>query len=218
MKPRTRALVLSSLAAALAIWACSFPDVQFVSGDSTEDGGNDVATPDTGTDVGAGGDAALPPDVDPNGKDSGTAPKVDGGGIVEAGPDGEGCIKGRCDCDGDDFSNGGPGCSDAGPLDCDDMNKLVYPGAERDFRIETEWPSTHTPSFDWNCDGQSKKHYSYGVNCGGLLSNCNVEGFSDNPACGIEGSYVTCKPGLALPGLPLTCVVNTTEKRIQGCR
>ncbi len=187
--------------------ACGFPSVEFA-----PDG---VSVPETGTgDEGSlgGADAALPPDVDPAGKDR-DASTYDGASKIDA----AGCTS--CDCDNDKFLSRNAPCT-GGPgtvYDCDDSDPGINPDIDN---IDTSaWPSkTATKTYDWNCDGEVTKQYAYDINCNALQlgAQCSsIQGFTTDVPCGQTGTFVTCKSGLF--GL-LGCAPGPTEARRQACK
>lgn len=203
---RRRRLVLIAFAmsTAGAIGAsCSFPEPTFgpVGPDSSTTDGPAIDSPGDSP-VGAN------EDVDPTGvqKDATTLP--DGGGRLEAGIDAASC----CDCDNDMFTAEGGTCGKPSG-DCDDLHPFIKPGSE--FVASVTWDTTHAPIYDWDCNGTVSKQYNYGVSCNTLITGgCEKQGFTTDVACGASGPYVICKA----PGIGLSCVVDKTETRTQGCR
>jgi hypothetical protein len=207
MSKRLAFLGISVLSGAAAFVACGFPDVSFAPDDGSEggpsslDGSNDGQTADGNVKSDAAN--VLPPDVDPEGgaKDATTIP--DGSQQVDA-------AAGCCDCDMDSYKADGGTCG-APTGDCDDLNKYVRPA--QDFVVSTNWTSTHTPTFDWDCSGAVTKQFAYNVNCAGV-ANCTAQGFTTDVPCGEQGDYVFCKAAV----IGLLCTEDHREKRSQGCR
>jgi hypothetical protein len=184
---RTRAkLVLIATAAStllgLAV-ACSFPDVSFSTTGGASEGGADGSTSDVGTDV-----LVL---VD--GSDPGAMVGHDASEPIDA----AGCPATQCDCDDDHYLNlSKPGCApeagvDAGPSDCDDFDQTTHPG-QKPLAVKARPPRDG----DWNCMNGVEKFYTPNVKCtslGGGSACDSTFGFEDDPPCGIEGTYVTCK-------------------------
>ena len=183
-------------------------------------GGDPFAGDDPGIEAGMaeGGETdspvgdALPPiganeDVDPDGGSSDAMTIPDGGGRLEAGIDAASC----CDCDGDGFKADGGACPKLSD-DCDDLHPYLKPGQA--FITSPVWDTTHTPVFDWDCNGAVSKQYNYGISCGTNVGGCNKQGFATDVACGASGTYVFCKPA----NLGLNCMVDRMETRTQACR
>jgi hypothetical protein len=204
---RSRILVLASAfttAIALAA-ACGFPDPQLVPDDATETGPDgtlpDGATTADGGEGGAPFDAVEPDAPPPIGDAAGEKPPID----ANCDP---------CDCDGDGFiAADAAACPDAGgrARDCDDLDPRAHP----DAGFRTDQPTADTKG-DWNCDGvRNRQIPAVNVKCsdhGGLLGDCNTtEGFTADPGCGQEGSYVYCTGGI-------NCINGTLEDKTQGCK
>jgi hypothetical protein len=194
--------------------ACSFPEVSFAPVGGTPESGT-VDSP-SGADGQAGDSAPVGAneDVDPTGsmKDASTVPE--GGGHIEAGPDG--C----CDCDNDNVMADGGTCGKPS-RDCDDLNKYIFPG--QGPVASSTWNTTWTPTYDWDCDGVVLKQYNHGVGkCTShsqVLDSCAAHqgGFEGDPACGTSGHYViTCAndPNALSTG----CVETSGIDRVQGCQ
>ena len=215
----SRAGFLLSAAVGVIVFAvhCGFPNPPIESIGGEDDAG------EAGSDAQAVIDAgALPPDVDPSGKDQDAAVRDDATvPRPEAGADGAppvGCAASGadpCDCDGDGAKNNAPGCLPVGEkADCDDYDKLISP-KQTQF-VAAPWdPISPAKAGDWDCDTNVTKQFPYDVKC--ELLNCGLEGFSGHPDCGQAGPYVFCQQEL-LPILGLTCRVKKTEIRVQGCR
>ena len=124
--------------------------------------------------------------------------------------DAAGCM--TCDCDGDGYNAGT--ClagADSGPVDCDDIDPSRHPGQ---LFVATIPPGDQVPSGDWNCSGSAEKQYAANVVCGSYTMPCDTHsGFVTDPGCGMNGDFVTCKGGLALP-----CMDGAKQKRTQSCR
>jgi hypothetical protein len=93
--------------------------------------------------------------------------------------------------------------------DCDDQDKEAFPGQD-------QWlgrPTTGNQDFDFNCDGTEEQQYPEVINCALAPPSCKGEGWKGSvPACGGEGTYVTCiKEGSA-------CVEDVGETRTQHCQ
>jgi hypothetical protein len=217
-----RWLLLVIAGAPLALFeACSFPDVEFGSGDTaTEAGGPTEAESQLPPDEGSNPPRPHPPDVDPDGGSAEAAvrdsaplerPDAEAGVVGCAGAGGQ-----PCDCDDDKALNGGPGCipPDDEKIDCDDFDPLVDPKAGF---VAAAWDprSPHVPANDWNCDGTVTKQFDYGIQCS--LSDC-TQGFAQDIPCGATGTYNICKGTVNVLGLLTLCSVGTTEERVQGCR
>ena len=194
---------------------CGFPSPQILPDEGvTAEAGADVESTSEG--------GALPPDVDPNGKDQDAAVRDDASvPRPEAGPDGApppvGCAAtgaNPCDCDGDGAFNNAKGCLPIGEkADCDDYDKLISP-KQTSFVKEPWDPKSPAKEGDWDCDTNVLKQFPYDVKC--ELLNCGLQGFSGHPDCGQPGQYIFCKP-VVVNLVPL-CVVDKTETRIQGCK
>lgn len=214
-----RKLLLVALAASplLAIGAaCSFPDVSFApSGGVPESGTTDSPTGSDGPVTGEGGSVVgANEDVDPMGatKDASTVP--DGGGHIEAGPDG--C----CDCDDDQVMADGGSCAKPA-RDCDDLNPFIFPG--QGPVSSSMWNTAWTPTYDWDCNGVVLKQYNHSLGkCSShsqVLDTCAAHqgGFEGDPACGTSGHYViTCANDPTL--LSMGCVETAGIDRVQGCQ
>lgn len=117
----------------------------------------------------------------------------------------------RCDNDGDGFyALTRPGCEDAGGLDdCDDDDARVRPN--QSF-LELASPAR---GGDWNCSHVVEKAYPTNVSCGLLaLGACaGVQGFTGDPACGEESSFITCEVKVLIG-----CGTASTTTRKQACK
>lgn len=201
-------LAASTLGGAIAVAsACSFPEPTLV--DSPDD--------DASSSSGDSGDAQALADVvfdnvfaidgnqnvDPDGgsQEAAVAPEA---GLVDS----SGCPD-KCDCDEDTVRSDNPTCPNPGN-DCNDLDPFI----PHDGFVASK-PVGH--SGDWDCDGKVTKQHPVNIGCG-LIGDCSAQGFKDDPPCGVLSTYVFCKQGLALPGVPLVCVEDRTETRIQGCR
>ena len=215
MSIRGRKIAILAVGVVSAAVACGFPSVEFAPDgfDGAETGVTGDERPlDEAGGADGGADAALPPDVDPSGKDK-DASSYDGASKVDA----SGCTS--CDCDGDKFLSreapctGGPGTV----YDCDDSDPGINPNIE--YIATSSWPSkTTTKTYDWNCDGEVTKQYAYNINCNALQlgAKCStIQGFTTDVDCGQTGTFVTCKSGLF--GV-LGCAPGPTENRRQGCK
>ena len=218
MNARRRLLFGAAVVTPL-LWAlaCSFPEPTFVPDEPGD--GSDATADQTGeTDAAVDGEASvvLPPDVDPEGgtHDATTVSPDASIPRPDAGPDADAGTPTCCDCDKDTHTQNATTCTGARD-DCDDYNSGIHPG--QDF-VSSPWDKTspHLPAGDWDCNGTTVKQYAYGVTCL-LLTNC-TEGFATNLDCGQTGTYNFCKQSLPIPGLPLTCQVDHSEQRTQGCR
>lgn len=203
------------MSAVALVVACAFPEPTLVPDDAGA--GTDVSAESATVTplVDASDDRAAigaNEDVDPTGAEQDATTIPDGGGRLDAGADAA-C----CDCDGDGFMTDGGAC--AKPTgDCDDQHPYVKPG--QGFVASTIWDTPHTPTYDWDCNGQTVKQYAYGV--GKCSDHAKLEGcgnfqnaFEGNPACGETGHYVvTC----AAEGLGLACTETAGDDRVQGCR
>jgi len=204
------ALVLSLLLEACALeWNLAPPEKTPESNTTglESDSGVDVTTPVQEDPVDAGTqqvlDAAVP-----------DAEIFDARVLEDAGEkvDASGCQPTDCDCDDDGYNDlTKAGCADAGgPNDCDDTDTRTHPN--QDFVSE---PGEAPRNGDWNCVNGVEKLYPTGVSCGLLaLGACaGVQGFSGDPACGVEGAYTGCKVQAGL-----FCVAAPTSPRKQACR
>lgn len=198
-----RTVVVASVVSAAIAGACA--DLAGLTGGGA-DAGSDAPLADAGLDASSdppdGG--ATDSDVDPNGADAEA-------GLVDAAPSDAAC--GVCDCDGDGYRLDAADAACMGPAgDCDDGYAAVSPNAP--FVSNGTWPSSHQPSFDWNCDGTVTKQLLYDFTCpSGLLGPCTGEGFVGHPGCGEAGTYAQCK------GSPPNCVLtNEPMPRTQSCR
>ena len=161
---------LSSLATVSAAVACSL-----VIGDLPE--GVDPAL--SGGASGAGGTSG-------GGGASGSGGASGAGGASGGG--GGACLKGPCDCDGDDFVSAF--CSQGD--DCDDSDPVAHPGQTAWFDVKRK----DGQGFDYNCDGNEDREFSE-LACGGLsnlLCSQQADGFhKPAPPCGESGSFGKCK-------------------------
>lgn len=192
--------------------ACSFPEPNIV---PLADGGSNPDAPgdeDTGTDATADADPfadVVEPDAAPPiGDATSEKPFVD-----EAG-----CF---CDCDKDGYrtkDQDATACSDAAAstakFDCDDLD----PRANPDAGYVKELPTKDTRG-DWNCDTVTNREVKrVNLSCaslnGGIVgNNCTgAEGFTADPGCGEEGTYVVCQ------SVNLACDVKENRIEKQGCK
>ncbi len=215
MNGRRKLLVLAlAISPVLAIGAaCSFPDVSFAPAGAGSEGGVDGGNSDSPVTV-DGRVVGANEDVDPMGslKDATTVP--DGGGHIEAGPDG--C----CDCDNDQVMADGGACGKPS-RDCDDLNFYIHPG--QGPVGSSTWNTTWTPTYDWDCDGVVLKQYNHSIGkCSShshVLDSCGAHqgGFEGDPACGTTGHFVTTCANDPKP-LSTGCVETAGIDRVQGCQ
>ncbi len=77
-----------------------------------------------------------------------------------------------------------------------------------------------------NCNCDPSQMYPTNVQCGTVASLLNIgigctgpsEGFSDNPACGQKGNFVTCTGALTVLGLGTACTASPGPSTMQECR
>lgn len=227
---KTRALVLAAGAAGstFLIWACTFPDITYVTVVNPD------ATPNPSTTDGGTFDFdAANANVDPEGakQEAGTADTTPGPD-PDAGEAGCAAVGGTaCDCDNDQNQNSS--CPDPTPDDCDDFNRNVKRGQ---VFIASAWdagrPSTHRPEYDWDCDGNVTAQYSVGHDpkllgiplgdpCSGKPGCAQgfVLGFKEAEVkCGATGTLIYCKDA---PNGLFGAIVCATEKEVptpMGCR
>lgn len=187
--------------------ACGFPEPELVP-DGTTEAGADGATPEDDGGAGDGGfraDVVIEPDAPPPIDATSEKPPVD----ANCDP---------CDCDDDGFATDDTAtCPDAGGKprgDCDDKDSRANP----DAGYRSDLPTLDTRG-DWNCDTKVNRQSSVNIDCanyGGLGGGCsNVSGFTGDPGCGIEMSFVFCKTS-GLTG----CVQDPAkgEQRTQRCK
>lgn len=211
MKRRRRffmAAGVTSLTGIAIASACGFPEPTLI--DAANEAGPSSSS--SSGDAPSGEDASVPKDatladsifaidgnenVDPDGasQEAAVAPEA---GLVDA----AGCT--TCDCDQDDAASEAGTC---GGNDCNDLDPFIpHEG------FVASKPNGH--SGDWNCDGKVTKQFPVNVNCG-ALQNCNIAGFTGDPACGTAGEFITCKDSL----LPFVlCEKASTETVLQGCK
>jgi hypothetical protein len=119
------------------------------------------------------------------------------------------------DKDGDGYAVAGPalvacscppGTASRDPavvIDCNDENPAVHPGALvfHDSPYCVPGTGCATQSFDYDCSGAEEPlHGSTFAGCGAKSAGCPGTGWTGGvPACGSNGTYVTCKASL------LTC-------------
>ena len=144
-------------------------------------------------------DSSIAPDVADE-----TSPTSDAGGS-DAGADVDPCDRDR---------DGVRSQTCEGGADCDDEDERAQP--EAGFRSDEPTPKTKG---DWNCDGKVTAEHSLVFNCSAFNSfavSCStLEGFKDNPGCGMEGTYAKCKNPPVLGG---ACIEDLAEKRKQACK
>jgi hypothetical protein len=193
--------------------ACSFPDVSFApAGGTPESGTSDTPMGSDGQVTGDGAAVGANEDVDPTGAMM-DASKVPDSQRIEAGPDG--C----CDCDNDQFKPDSSACASTSlpSRDCDDLNPYIHPSSG--FVASATFDSTHTPAFDWDCDGVRVKQYDYNQKCTDA-NNCNGKsGFNDDPNCGETATLNICNYNPGVLGIVLaSCSVGSTLQTTQGCK
>lgn len=187
--------------------SCSFPDVEFATGSS--EGGGEGGSPEGTTADAISSDVHVLVD----GADPSSLIVQDAGGRIDA----SGCSS--CDCDGDGFNHAGCDAGpDAGPIDCDDNDTRTKPG-----QGWLDVPGEKPQFGDWNCVSGVEKFYDSNVDCSKVSAGkaCDQTfGFSDNPACGANGSLVTCKtsPGTLLPPVAASCGVGGKAPAKQSCK
>jgi hypothetical protein len=118
-----------------------------------------------------------------------------------------------CDCDGDSYSNGKPGCPATLPLDCDDLDPIVHPGQETLTLVPIP-PNAG----DWDCDGSVTKQYQVG-RCISSVASCDptsTSGLTTEAGCGVAATYVACFASSPGGGSP-QCTGSQTAV-VQGCR
>lgn len=208
-----RLFVLGAIAVVsgiVAVAACSFPEPQLV----PDEGGTNPDAPggDTSTDGSAdtGGDSdpfadVVEPDAAPPIDATSEKPFVDAAGCF-------------CDCDKDGFRRSdqdAAGCdASTTEFDCDDLDPRANPGSG--FRKDQ--PTVDTRG-DWNCDTFTNREIKrVNLKCsdlnGGLIgNNCTgAEGFTGDPGCAEEGTYVVCH------SVNLACDVKENRVEKQGCK
>jgi len=123
------------------------------------------------------------------------------------GAGGSGC----CDCDGDGFE-----AEACGAHDCDDHDKLVYPGEPLYYAMPSPNPAV---GFDWDCSGSEDRNPALDVtvSCPAVsLSGCpSAMGYLATvpPPCGQPGAWGTCAPQGA------GCVNNVVDPaRVMTCK
>lgn len=184
----------AAVLAGVVVYACA-----------STDGLNDPA-PDSGSVVdSAAGDSGSTGDSDAS-TDAPTVPDADAGGPVSEG----GCAD-PCDCDGDLYKNGNPGCSGT-PVDCNDYDSRVRPNQA--FLDQTPPAGAPKPG-DWDCNGTVDKLFKVNAVCSGAANGpCNTQsGFAGDPPCGTSATFILCGDvGIGL------CEQKSTEMRKQACR
>ena len=211
MRRRKRVVVGSILAAVAAVIgvACTFPDLQFKADDAVGEAGAEGGKPE-----GAAADAPFEVGAD-------VLVLVDGGDpdaqiVKDAGKkvDASGCVS--CDCDGDGFNDTmKAGCQDAGgEYDCDDTDTTTRP--DQGFNTTPPYPPRNG---DWNCKNGVERFYKSGIDCPNTaVASCDgTFGFSDNPSCAGQGTFVTCKVSGTIPILQ-TCIVGSQALATQACK
>lgn len=190
--PRTGWIVLLAAAAAGAAPACTFPEIGF--------GATSGGTAGTGGTGGTGG----APTAGGAGGTGGTGDTGGTMGVTSAGGAGGACTDG----DGDGF----PVTACGGvPADCDDTNKLVYPGEPAYYTMPND------KGFDWDCSGGVERDPASDktVSCA-TFSACDPvpQGYIGNPpACGETGKWGhcaknaldLCAPETLEPAKPMAC-------------
>jgi hypothetical protein len=216
MRKRRFVVALVAGAATVGLYAaCTISPLHFA--DTGLDAGEDAHA------LGDAGDASrvgANEDVDPSGKDRDATviPDGDTGRVVAE----AGC----CDCDGDQVAApDGGSCGGLRGGDCDDTIKYIYPGS--DFVASSQWFSTHTPTFDWDCDGVVTVQYTHGLGACKTHSKASVAlsggcagiggGFAGDPACGAADTYILQCNNDGNLGNP-NCTDGTVQTRTQGCR
>jgi hypothetical protein len=194
-------LIAAVLGAGMAIvTACGFPNPQILPDDqldgSKADGEADGETGTVEMEASAIPDAIV--------RDDATA-RIDASLCDRA-----------CDCDRDNFrSNQCPDAGYDGSYDCDDLDPLIRPNQDW---VAAPWPteSTHPVANDWNCNGTVQRQYQTVTNCANVTGTCSDrKGFVNNPGCGQQGDFFTCKlVGVILP----SCETDLTSTLAQGCK
>jgi hypothetical protein len=142
-------------------------------------------------------------------RDSGPLDAADDRVVLDGGVDGASCSTNECDCDKDGFPVQRLGCtSPDAAFDCDDLDSRRRPN--QDYLADP--PDAHLG--DWNCNKLVEKMYPVNVNCGGGIGAvcATMQGFTTDPPCGKEGTFVTCVSNL------LVCQVQSTTVRTQACK
>jgi hypothetical protein len=116
-----------------------------------------------------------------------------------------------CDCDNDHFDAEGM----CGGKDCDDHDRLVYPGEPIYYGVPAQNPAI---GFDYDCSGTADPNplLDKTVNCGVLALPCTAAtGYLAQvpPACGASAPWGTCKQQ------GITCVNDVIEQaKIMTCK
>jgi len=209
-----RRFLLALVPGLLVAFACTFPDVAFVTrsapdaaDDGAPDAGDDRAPDEREVD---GGDIVA---LDATLNEAST--RADGQAVVDAGA----CAaKTRCDCDEDGYARldcevdpttiARPGGGTLLRGDCDDLDPIRNPAA--DFMKLT--PVGHAG--DWNCRDGVERTIRTGFSCAGTgLTGCSRPGFKGTPACGSTAIYYTC-----VANGVLACAENDEGPRDVYCR
>jgi len=154
----------------------------------------------------------IPSSPAPDRDAGGTEASIDAAGDEDAGADAGPLDAGPdvdpCDRDRDGFREKSLAC---GGDDCDDDDDRAHPDAG--FVRATPTPKTNG---DWNCDNVTTREVSANVNCAGLLgtTGCNLQGFTTDPPCGADATYVVCK----VNGLSCAADPAQTKTQKQGCK
>lgn len=184
----------AAVVAGAVAWACA--STSGLNDPTPDSGGPDSASPDAGSSEG-GTDAAT---------DAPQVPDADAGGPVSEG----GCAD-PCDCDGDLYKSGTPGCTGTA-VDCNDFDSRIRPSQA--FLDQVPPPGMPKPG-DWDCDGTVNKLFKVNAVCSGVAGGpCNTQsGFAGDPPCGTSASYILCGDvGIGL------CEQKSSEMRKQACR
>jgi hypothetical protein len=94
--------------------------------------------------------------------------------------------------------------------DCDDQDRIAYPGQTAFQSAATQ--GTHT--FDYNCDQVEEREHPLLASCTASGADCTGEGWLGTvPACGQSGTFATCFKQSGMSGCN-----QSTALLVQRCR
>lgn len=184
---------------------CTFPEIGFEPlGGTAGTGGTTVAP------IGGGGTGGAPSSAGGTGGSGGTGGLGGLGGLPPTGGSTgsipTGGTGGACDGDGDGHEAMGA----CGGDDCDDTNKLIYPGQPIFYTTPND------KGFDWDCDGLITRDPKSDKTVTCALGGCDTstQGYYGSvPGCGEAANWGTCKSAFPL------CLQDVLEKdKPMGCK